>query len=40
MWGIKMIQPSKAVVHLSINRDDTTLAVGTGVFYKKDNKLL
>ena len=33
-----MIQPSEAVVHLSINRDDIPLAVGTGVFYKKDNK--
>lgn len=33
-----MIQPSEAVVHLSICRDDIKLAVGTGVFYKKNNK--
>lgn len=33
-----MIQPSESVVHLSICRDDIKLAVGTGVFYKKDNK--
>ncbi|MFA7610945.1 MAG: hypothetical protein WCY51_05570, partial [Sulfurimonas sp.] len=33
-----MIQPSEAVVHLSIYRDDIKLAVGTGVFYKKNNK--
>lgn len=32
-----MIQPSEAVVHLSICRDDIKLAVGTGVFYKKNN---
>lgn len=33
-----MIQPSEAVVHISICRDDIKLAVGTGVFYKKNNK--
>ncbi len=33
-----MIQPSETVVHLTICRDEIELAVGSGVFYKRNGK--